>query len=274
MKFKWFFWECFVLLVLILITCKKTPNDPGDGNNNGNNNGNEDIVYGDTATANVKMPQLDIPWPSLAASPWPLAKRTPQCMARTPYLGPRDGEIEWEASTPGHKQLCPPVIGEDGTIYVTLEGGLSDKPGGLYAVDQNGSVKWHFGVQHEFEKFVGSCAIGADGTIYVSTWGTESLGFMYALNPDSTLKWMLDLGSESFEEGNTIGIDGTMYTVTRDGTLHAISPEGKIVWTTEGNGGFYCGGSIALSPDGSMLYLEGLDLLSGTFPSDHNLIKE
>ena len=273
MKSQRFIWIICLLVLFLGYACKKTPGDPGDGNNNGNSNGNQDIVYGDTATANVKMPQFDISWPSLADSPWPLAKRTPQCMARTPYLAPRDGEIEWEASTPGHKQLCPPVIGEDGTIYVTLEGGLSDKPGGLYAVDQNGSVKWHFGVQHELEKFEGSCAISADGTIYVGTWGTEGLGFMYALNPDSTVKWTLDLGSESLEEGNNMGIDGTLYTVTRDGKLHAISQEGESIWTVSGSGGFYSGGSIALSPDGSTLYVEGLDLtLNAVSTTDGSVI--
>ncbi len=211
------------------------------------------------------MPQVDIPWPSLANSPWPLSHRTPQCVARTLLFGPRTGQILWQTAVPRGKVLCPPVIGEDGTIYVSVNvaGCPELPPSGLYAVSPNGEIKWKFTPPNHLknEQFDGSPMIGADGTIYVASWGNPAYSFFYAVHPDGTVKWVYKLEAESVEGGNNIGLDGTLYTVTMDGYLHAIDHNGTGKWKSYGIAGFQSepSGSISISPDGQTLYLGGLD---------------
>ena len=43
--------------------------------------------------------QEDIPWPSLADSPWPMNHHDPQSTGRSPYDGPALGQIEWQIDT-------------------------------------------------------------------------------------------------------------------------------------------------------------------------------
>jgi len=211
------------------------------------------------------MPQVDIPWPSLAKSPWSLSHRTPQCVARTRLLGPRTGQILWHTPVPRGKALSPPVIGEDGTIYVSVNvAGYPELPlSGLYAISPNGEIKWQFTPPNHLknEQLDGSPMIGADGTIYVASWGNRAYSFFYALHPDGTVKWVYKLEAESVEGGNNIGLDGTLYTVTMDGHLHAINPDGTRKWKAYGLAGFQSepSGSISISPDGRTLYLGGLD---------------
>lgn len=209
------------------------------------------------------MPQVDIPWPSLADSPWPMALRTPQAVGRTPFRGPRNGEILWQTSV-AEKVLAPPVIGPDGTIYVCVEQDTS-RTGILYAVTSEGHIKWTFRpTVGLFAKFAGSPIVGVDSTVYLGTWGGTDIGTFYALNPNGTVKWATVLNGATVQYGNNIGLDGTIYTTTTDGFLHAIDPWGSPKWKSFGLAGFESEpsvlmGVISISPDGQTLYLQGLD---------------
>ena len=81
-------------------------------------------------------PQVAIPWPSLADSPWPIAHGNMQCTGRSSFKGPQEGKVSWRF-TEEHMVdlLCSPVIGEDGTIYFTSNRSL-------YALNPNGTLKW------------------------------------------------------------------------------------------------------------------------------------
>ena len=86
----------------------------------------------------------------------------------------------------------------------------------------NGSLKWryytsHFGIDS-------SPAIGGDGTIYFA-----ADVYLYAINPDGTLKWkfyLLTGGSSS----PAIRDDGTIYIGSGNGILYAINPDGSELW--------------------------------------------
>ena len=191
-----------IMLLIVSITgnaCKKAPSDPGNGDdNNGNNNGHEDIVYGDTATANIKMPQVDIPWPSLADSPWPMSTVNPQGVARSPNPGPTTGSVIWSTDLDAGEATYGPAIGPDGTIYINMHAY------GLFALDQDGNIKWDVLDTYELNPRTGP-VVAADSTIYIGGSG------FWAFNPDGTEKWIFKDDRYFHEVRPLVGIDGTIY---------------------------------------------------------------
>ena len=98
----------------------------------------------------------------------------------------QEGSIKWVFDSPG---LCsydnpPPVIGTDGTIYVSLDE--------FYAIYPNGIKKW------SQPSYGSGRIIGADGNIYIG----KSI-----LNPDGAIIGTLPTGV--FDP--TLGVDGTLY---------------------------------------------------------------
>ena len=82
-----------------------------------------------------------------------------------------------------------------------------------------------------------SPAIGTDGTIYVGSW----MGYLYALNPNGTLKWRFQTG-DSLASSPAIGADGTIYVGSSDNYIYALNPDGKLKWN------YQTGDNVASSP--------------------------
>jgi len=59
---------------------------------------------------------VDVPWPGLANSPWPMFLHDPQHTGRSPYRGPQEGKVEWLFDA-GIWVYSSPVIDLDGSIY-------------------------------------------------------------------------------------------------------------------------------------------------------------
>src|SRR5690606_32182036 len=108
--------------------------------------------------------------------------------------------------------------------------------------------------------------IGTDGTIYFGKTGR-----VYAVNPDGTERWSVEVGHE-VHSPPSIGGDGTVY-VGADG-VHAFNPDGSLLWAAGdgivrtapivgADGAIYVGSEdgrvYALNPDGSVRweYLAG-----------------
>src|SRR5262249_34119964 len=90
----------------------------------------------------------------------------------TIYVGNIDGELvaissagveKWRF-TIGGQVLSSPAIGSDATIYVMARILPPSPQNGLYAIDPDGSLKWHFATNLSGT----SPAIGTDGTIYIT----------------------------------------------------------------------------------------------------------
>ena len=117
-----------------------------------------------------------------------------------------------------------PAIGPDGTIYIaTSDVGVSGTPKayGLYAVDRNGRTKWKYTTGKSIKS---SPVIGPDGTIYI----------------------MVGLGTETDANG-------------LDSTLHAVDPQGHLMWECPNLGSFGIGpvpDSPAIARDGT-IYVSG-----------------
>jgi len=113
-----------------------------------------------------------------------------------------NGLTKWEFRTKGHFRTSP-VIGTDGTIYICSSDSV------FYALNPDGTVKW------ESEHDINYPTIGANGIIY----GNSSYK-LYAINPDGSIKW--DYNHGSWRSSLAIDSDGTIYTGSGDGKLHAV----------------------------------------------------
>lgn len=221
------------MVFIALFFCQKdTPTDPNPGENS--------------------HPQTDIPWPSLADSPWPITHGNMQCNGRSRFQGPHQGLIEW--IFPGQNQYLmenngSSVIGEDGAIYFTTSHEI-------YALNPDGSKKWKFTSDYFMS---GSPMIGAEDIIYIGT-GKEDKGCYYALDNKGNLIWEFHIQEDIYSYADAIGLDGTLYFTGSAGTLYALNPKGSLKWQSKGISGFSYGHySMAMSPDGAVLYVNGLD---------------
>jgi len=122
----------------------------------------------------------------------------------------------------------PPLIGTDGTIYIT-EYEYASITDHIRAYNPDGSLKWVFNPEDISSEYKGadfeSCpVIGSDGTFYIAAGYP---GGMYAINPDGTLKW------NKPGKGNlTIGPNDTIYCGGSTG-VYAFDSNGDQKWFYE-----------------------------------------
>ena len=203
--------------------------------------------------SNGSHPQVDIPWPSLADSPWPIAHRDVQCTGRSSFSGPREGKIEWIFSEEGMRiEIGSPVIGEDGTIYF-----VDDRR--LFAINPNGILKWKYDPDRLLDT---TPMIGAGDIIYFGAGrGSGTPGAIYSMNNNGTLRWSYPTKGAIHCRSGAIGIDGTIYYCDMAGFLYALTTDGALIWESRARNGYYGGynSSISISPEGTILYVHGMD---------------
>ena len=205
---------------------------------------------------NDKLPpgyQEDIPWPSLADSPWPMNHGDPQSTGRSKYPGPMAGIIEW--SIDSLDVTCGVSIGYDQTVYFNSAGLLI----GLFAANPDGSIKWRLEEVITNAEVSTTPLVAADETIYT---GGGTLGRLFSVNSNGTIKWEFKTEGFVYLVGMNIGLDGTIYFVSgwQGGVpiLYAVNPDGSLKWSLENPDFNYSGRSgISFSPDGKTLYLPG-----------------
>lgn len=196
--------------------------------------------------------QLEIPWPSLAKSPWPMFRHDPQLSGRSPYVGPRKGRIKW-AFKPGGTVYSAIVIGEDGAIFFPFCNGGPGNRSGLYALTPTGEVKWKLllDLDNEVQPLV-----TADGTIVlVGHAGPPDRRVLLTVGQDGSLEGQFDLPCELSTLLN-IGVDGTLYCAM-GGDLSAFTKTGQLLWKVSPNepGGYFAFQPVAIAPNGGTLYV-------------------
>lgn len=165
----------------------------------------------------------------LAASSWPSARHDSQLRGRALVNGPSAPRIRF-ATTVGAGALGDPVVGEDGTVYVS--GRVDNK---LYALTPAGNLKWTFAghippPKQEF--FMAPPAIMRDGTLLIASTDTictkDKPGeFFYAINPDGTLRWKKELEGGTVFAAN-VGSNDSIYVVTDFCWLYSLDPRGYL----------------------------------------------
>ena len=155
------------------------------------------------------------------------------------YAVNSDGTTKWTVSVPGsalsYDPACeiysPPVIGTDGTIYISTAARL-------YALKpSDGSTKWvkDNGGSAAGPEYPNGPVIDANGTVYYgSSGGGFGSGSVYAFNPDGSQSWAYSIGSE-VEAPLTITQDGNILVCATDSLkLIALkasgSPLANSVW--------------------------------------------
>ncbi|MFH1531632.1 MAG: PQQ-binding-like beta-propeller repeat protein [Pseudomonadota bacterium] len=170
---------------------------------------------------------------------------------RLQVIVPETCAAAWTVFSEEQGWFRSPAIGADGTVYIGLTSMYSDIPSALLAYDADGALEWSLPMTDGYVS-IKDLAIGADGTIYFGD-GYSGGGF-YAVNPDGTLKWTLDIGGSEFMGSPAIGADGTIYAGTWKffqgplAAVYAISDlgtTGSIKWQFAPAGGDF---SVSHSP--------------------------
>jgi outer membrane protein assembly factor BamB len=159
----------------------------------------------------------------LMNSSWPMYCHDPKHSGQSPFHTINTWDKIWRYDTIDLAN-GDVVIGSNGTIYIGSTG--------LYAIYNNGSLKWKYNTYYHND---GAPALDENGTIYFGTvYGSPS--YLYALNANGSLKWKYSVGGTyNIFSSPVIGSDNTIYF----GCGGGHPPSGKI---------------IALNPDGSLLW--------------------
>ncbi len=109
-----------------------------------------------------------------------------------------------------------------------------------------GTVKWVFSPPNTYE-LDSPPAIARDGTIYVAgrDW------YVWALNPDGTLKWRFTADAGFRFRSPAVAPDGTVYIVDDDKDLYSIDPDGTLHWKWDSPGQYF-ETTPAIGPDGTI----------------------
>ncbi|MDZ7272317.1 MAG: hypothetical protein ONB17_11945, partial [candidate division KSB1 bacterium] len=195
-------------------------------------------------------PQHEVPWASLANSPWPMFRHDPQFSGRSPYVGPRRGRIRWRFRPGERGELYPAVVvGRDSTLYFGYRELLPAGEGTfLYALNPDGTLRWKCRLGGEIGYEPGPPFVTADGKILVQSYQRQEL---YVISERGGIERILHL---PFRSMINIGLDGSLYFVGTDARLYAATQGGILQWCSEIAGGFHWTGAT-ISPDGAFLYV-------------------
>jgi len=189
--------------------------------------------------------QEKIPWPSLADSPWPVARGDVQATGRSEYVGPKTPNIIWKKSYP-FGILNGPVMGERAELYFGARAANYSIPETyFYCTDSLGNELWRYVADH-WTGISSAPAIGYDGTIYV---GSHS-GNFYAINSNGTLKWKYRATESFFIDNLVIDMENNIYVGSVD-SLYCFDKDGKLKFVRYSPGLF----SVSISPEGETLYV-------------------
>ncbi len=159
-------------------------------------------------------------------------------------LDATDGKELWTMASLGPK-LSVPVMGSDGTIYLTTQTKF------LYAIDPvKKGTAWNAKLTAEGHKF--PPALGKDDAIIVAAGNT-----IQAIKKPGTSVWSKNyVLNSTVTSPPAVGPDGTIYVCGKDLSLHAIKATGEKRWekslggkepcryiSTDVDGTIYTGGS-------------------------------
>ncbi|MBC7187149.1 MAG: PQQ-like beta-propeller repeat protein [Calditrichaeota bacterium] len=198
-------------------------------------------------------PQQEIPWPSIANSPWPMMWADPQCTARGKYPGARLGKVVWGFAPVRMDGECVNVaVAGDCTIYwaARVTGALQLT---LFVIGMDGRERARVPLGPKYQDS-SSPILLAHGSVLVI--GCRD-GAFYEYTRDGQVGTPFCLGRSYELTGPGVGLDGTIYLHPREDHLFlAVNPQGQVVWTNTEKAGIRkaTGTWLSMSPDGQRLY--------------------
>jgi hypothetical protein len=194
--------------------------------------------------------QEDIPWPSLAETPWPKHRHDPQNTGRSNYSGPKAGILNWEIDSSFYL-YGELVLDEKNNLYVIdCVGDIV-----LYKFNPGGSPEWWIKYSYS-QKVATTPLLTSLGNIVVADNRR-----IFSINQSGEVNWSFDTGNPLFLTGMNIDKEGNIYFTDAKGTLYSLNQNGNLNWTYTDNR-FYSNEQvgIAFSPDGKTLYLPGWNI--------------
>ncbi len=132
------------------------------------------------------------------------------------------GRLRWTFAA-GNSVWTMPAFGRGGTTYW----GSVDR--NVYALDASGRMLWS---APTLGFVVSSPALGSDGTVYLGSFDSK----LYALNPvTGATRWTF--GTQDHIYGSAAlahdaqGDTTEIYVASTDGSVYALSPAGKLLWS-------------------------------------------
>ncbi|MBC8320268.1 MAG: PQQ-binding-like beta-propeller repeat protein [Bacteroidetes bacterium] len=150
---------------------------------------------------------------------WPMHHHDSKGTNSTNYYGPSDGYVAWGKKNFGEVILSPVI--DNGQIYIS-------NGEEFFCYDTNGDVLWSYPIHTSFAS-TSYPAIGQNGTVYI---GCTEDNLLYAINPDSTLKWTFQ--TESYPQ--TPVIQNNKIYITDWENIYSINENGNLNWSAEYGG--------------------------------------
>ena len=142
-------------------------------------------------------------------------------------LNSADGSVRWSYGATNVSEMFSPVIGSDGSVYMTSWFSFAPKSSVLHAFDSVSSFKWSYRISvGEYGTREGFApAIGSDGRSYV---GDDPN--LDALNPDGTLSWSY-YNPEPAQACMTISSNGDICAPSYSGVVCTLTSGGGLSWS-------------------------------------------
>ena len=196
--------------------------------------------------------QNEIPWPTLADSPWPMMKHDPQATGRSSYVGPKTPNIVWTMDMP-YGLLSGPSIGPDNNLYFGSNTFFFNDTNYFYSADPRGELIWEIRTPERYANPT-AALISADSSVYLNSTGYN----LSSVKLNGEFNWTYI--SETRMGLNTLNIDldNKIYFVTQNGNLNSIKSNGHLNWAESYDVGFWTNQPV-FSPDGQTIYIAGKD---------------
>jgi hypothetical protein len=194
--------------------------------------------------------QHDIPWPSLADSPWPMNHGNPQNTGRSKLNGPQIGRVKKIIYT-DFEVGSGAAVDKKYNIYFTSSGNPLLKAG-LHKYDiKNDSLRQIISkITYHTTPLVNN-----EGTIYYLAYNE-----LYAIDIDENIVWIFTTpeGLKAVTRSLNIGKNGYIYFLTTKSTLFCVDKFGNEVWRNR-NSDFYWHSDLfpVFSEDGDKIYITG-----------------
>lgn len=219
--------------MFLIVSCQKNPSDSPDDPNK----------------------QAQIPWSSLADSPWPVYHHDYQGTGRSQFRGSQTGVVFLEFNDSFWLESSP-VIGPDSTLYLVS----SEDSSYLYAIKPDGSIRWKSFLTFSSGYYSnnGTPTLAAGGVIYVCS--SKPLDEkIHAIRTDNGSElWSY---SESVNTSITLDHDGYLYFLTNQEPrrLVSLTPQAGLRWDVEIPSGIWDSWTpIIFSTDGQQMYVYGV----------------
>ena len=205
--------------------------------------------------------QEDIPWPSLADSPWPMNHHDPQNTGRTNQVVSLAGIIEHHKESVYMEASF--VADKDSNIIFLAKAGL-------FSLKNDGTIDTILGDQLNLYLGYSTPLLGSDGTIYFT--GGET-GYFYAVKND-TIKWSYFTGAALQQLGINIDLQENIYLLANNQNLIALDKNGNLLWELF-NQDFLNSSAMVLpfSPDGQTIYIPGINSMINAVDINNHTLK-